>query len=285
MKQNYSLSHLTWFKVGGDAKFFFRPNSITEIQNFLQTNDQPVYIIGAGSNVLIRDGGFDGVILKLGRGFTQIQCDNVNMHCIRVGAGCMNHDLAQFCLEHGVGGLEFLCGIPGSVGGGIKMNAGAYQREFKDIVLNVGVVDANGVYYQIKREQIDFEYRNSNLCDSLICVDVMVQGYSASKLQIFEEMEYIKAQRKQSQPINQKTGGSTFKNKPNYKAWELIDAAGLRGFKMGGACVSQMHANFIVNDGCATARDIEELGEYIRQTVFQKTGQMLEWEIKRIGTE
>jgi len=283
-KQNYNLKHLTWLKVGGDADIFFKPEDIEDLKTFLKENNNrfPITVIGAGSNLIIRDKGVEGIVIKLGRNFTDIQFIDNNL--IVAGAGCLNSNLAKFCLVNSIAGFEFLVGIPGTVGGGVAMNAGSYGREFKDIVASVEVLDTEGNLIIIPVDRIGFSYRTNSLPKDLIFTRVFFQAENKEDPnKIKQKMDEISAIRSSSQPVSEKTGGSTFANPEGFKAWELIDKAGLRGVRVGGACMSEMHCNFMINDNNATATDMENLGELIRQKVKENSGVELQWEIKRIG--
>ena len=283
-KQNYNLKHLTWLKVGGDADIFFKPEDIEDLKTFLKENNNrfPITVIGAGSNLIIRDKGVEGIVIKLGRNFTDIQFIDNNL--IVAGAGCLNSNLAKFCLVNSIAGFEFLVGIPGTVGGGVAMNAGSYGREFKDIVASVEVLDTEGNLIIIPVDRIGFSYRTNSLPKDLIFTRVFFQAENKEDPnKIKQKMDEISAIRSSSQPVSEKTGGSTFANPEGFKAWELIDKAGLRGVRVGGACMSEMHCNFMINDNNATATDMENLGELVRQKVKENSGVELQWEIKRIG--
>lgn len=283
IKHNYNLSHLTWFKVGGEADFFFKPSSIEDLANFLKQNTQnlPIFILGAGSNVIIRDKGFKGIVIKLGKNFTNIEYTTQGY--LSVGAGCLNYNLSQFCLSNSIEGLEFLSGIPGTIGGGVAMNAGSYGSEFKDIVLAIEVIDTEGKIYQIQANEIGFKHRATNLPKDLIVTKAIFNTNSGSQILIKNKMDEIKEKRQLTQPINTRTGGSTFVNPESKKAWKLIDEAGCRGVRIGDAGISELHCNFMINYGSATAKDLETLGEEVKNKVFLNSGIMLNWEIKRIG--
>lgn len=283
-KQNYNLKHLTWLKVGGDADIFFKPEDIEDLKTFLKENNNrfPITVIGAGSNLIIRDKGVEGIVIKLGRNFTDIQFIDNNL--IMAGAGCLNSNLSKFCLINSITGFEFLIGIPGTVGGGVAMNAGSYGREFKDIVASVEVLDTEGNLIIIPVDRIGFSYRTNSLPKDLIFTRVFFQAENKEDPnKIKQKMDEISAIRSSSQPVSEKTGGSTFANPEGFKAWELIDKAGLRGVRVRGACMSEMHCNFMINDNNATATDMENLGELVKQKVKENSGIELQWEIKRIG--
>ena len=282
-RENFSLAALTWFKVGGAAEVFFKPADLEDLIFFLANTPQdvPVAIIGACSNTLIRDGGIDGVVIKLGRAFANIELLENNQ--IRCGSAALNYNIAQFCLQNSITGFEFLVGIPGSAGGGIAMNAGAYSREFKDIVLRVEALDRNGALHTISNEEVGFSYRKNNLPDGLIFTSVTFRYDVGEKEKIKARMDEIVTARLNSQPVKEKTCGSTFANLPGQHVWKLIDEVGIRGAKVGGAEISKLHCNFMINTGSATAADLEALGEIARAKVKTEKGIELEWEIKRVG--
>lgn len=283
IKDHYPLSYLTWLKVGGEADIFFKPADINDLAVFLKENNGklPVNIIGAGSNIIIRDGGVEGIVIKLGRSFTDINFDSHRN--LVVGAACLNYNLAKFAEQASIKGLEFLIGIPGTIGGGVAMNAGAYGCEFKDIVISVQAIDFRGNRFEFDNEDIGFCYRNNSLPKGLIHTQVKIKAPLGIKGAISKKMKEINDRREATQPIREKTGGSTFANPPGHKAWELIDKVGLRGKKIGDAGMSEKHCNFLINYGNATAKDMEDLGEYIRKEVKNATGIELNWEIRRLG--
>jgi len=282
-RHNYNLAHLTWFKTGGNASVFYKPLDIDDLSHFLSQYplDAPLYVLGAGSNTIIRDGGTDGVVIKLGRNFTNMEILGNNK--IQVGAGTLNYNLAQFCYNHSIEGFEFLIGVPGTIGGGIAMNAGSYGSEFKDIIDSVIYLDRTGRKHKILCKDIEFSYRNNSLPENLIFVEAICHFNLGEKARIKEKMTQITKQRQESQPITEKTGGSTFANPEGKKAWELVDSVGMRGAKIGGAQNSPMHCNFMINTGDATSNDLEELGELVRKKILDQHGIDLKWEIKRIG--
>lgn len=282
-KIGYALSHLTWFKVGGPAELLFKPSNAEDLSCLIKNNlgKMPITVIGAGSNLIIRDGGIDGIVVKLGKNFTDIQILDQNQ--IAVGAGCLNFNLAQFCKANFIKNFEFLVGIPGTVGGGIVMNAGSYDSEFKDITLFVEGISSSGELLTISSADIGFGYRKSSLPDGFIVTKVIFKAEQGDSQKIAELMAEISQKRSSTQPIKERTSGSTFVNPENVKAWQLIDKAGLRGYKIGDAQTSKLHCNFIINLGNATASELESLGEYIRSKVSEQSKIMLEWEIKMIG--
>jgi UDP-N-acetylmuramate dehydrogenase len=279
---NVSLDKVTWFKVGGPAEVMFRPADANDLKFFLSTRpfDVPVTIIGVGSNLLVRDGGVPGVVIRLGREFAVIKAvDNF----LKVGAGALDINVALAAEQAGFGGLEFLSGIPGTIGGGLRMNGGAYGSEFKDVFVSARAVDNYGVVHDLVTEDMGFSYRRTVVMEDWFFIDAVLEGHPEATLEISRRMDEIKAIRIKTQPVQMPTGGSTFANPSDFKAWELIDAAGCRGLIRGGAMVSEKHCNFLINTGKAVAADLEGLGEEVRRRVFEKSGIILEWEIRRIG--
>lgn len=284
-KNNYDLSRLTWFKVGGLADVLFKPADSNDLADFLKQNKGklPVMVLGAGSNVIVRDRGIEGVVVKLGRNFTEIE--SLANGDIAVHAGCLNFNLAKFAAASSIKGFEFLIGIPGTIGGGIAMNAGAYGSEFKDIVRSIIALDKNGKEHEFSCADAGFSYRKNNLPDGLIFTKIIFKTETGNIDEINQKMQQIMRSRSDTQPITEKTGGSTFANPEGARAWELIAAAGLRGGSIGGASMSSKHCNFMINNGSATASDMENLGELVREKVLESSGIELKWEIKRIGRE
>jgi len=282
-KENYKLAHLTWFKVGGAADVLYKPVDEEDISNFLKQNGGklPVTVIGAGSNIIIRDGGVEGVVIKLGSGFTEIEI--LPEGDLIVGAACLNFNLAKFTQANGIKGFEFLVGIPGTVGGGVAMNAGSYGLEFKDIVKSVYALDKMGAQMQIPLKDIGFDYRKNSLPTNLIYTKVVFRADRGDPNEIKLKMQDISKKRAETQPITEKTSGSTFANPEGKRAWELIDQAGLRGMRIGDAVISEKHCNFMINQGNANASDMEQLGEFVKNKVKDHSGIELKWEIKRIG--
>jgi UDP-N-acetylmuramate dehydrogenase len=279
---NQSLKELTWFRVGGPAQAFFMPDGEDDLAYFLQhcPADIPVTVVGLGSNLIVRDGGIPGVTVRLGRGMNEIVVEG---NRIRAGAGVPDVKVARAAHDAGLAGLAFLRGIPGSIGGALKMNGGAYGRETKDALVEARAVDRSGNIHVLSNADMGFAYRHSNTPDDFIFTQATFEGTPGDPAAIAAEMDKITTAREKTQPIKSRTGGSTFKNPPGHKAWELIDAAGLRGFSVGHAQVSDLHCNFLLNNGEATAHDIETLGETVRERVKANSGVQLEWEIKRIG--
>jgi len=276
------LAPVTWFRVGGPAEVMFRPADAEDLAEFLTKRppEVPVTVIGVASNLLVRDGGVEGVVVRLGRGFAAIEINGMR---VTTGAAVLDLNAAIACRAAGVGGLEFLSGIPGTMGGALRMNAGAYGREIKDVLESAVALDRAGARHELSLAEMGLGYRHCGVPDDWIFVGATLRGAEADRDAIQQRMAEIQSEREASQPIRARTGGSTFANPPGHKAWELIDRAGCRGLTRGGAMVSEKHTNFLINTGSATAADIEGLGEEIRRRVFEKFGVMLEWEIRRIG--
>jgi len=276
------LAPVTWFRVGGPAELLFRPADVEDLAGFLAALPAavPVTVIGVGSNLLVRDGGIPGVTVRLGRGFTNI---TPHGNSVTAGTGALDRAVAFAASRAGIAGLEFLSGIPGTVGGGFQTNAGAYGREFKDALVHADAVDRSGRIHRITIERLGFAYRHSEAPLGWIFTGAAFRGAPGSPAPIARRMAEIRAAREASQPIRSRTGGSTFANPPGHHAWQLIDAAGCRGLVRGGAMVSEQHANFLINTGTATAAEIEGLGEEVRRRVRERFGVILEWEIRRIG--
>ncbi|TIX52111.1 UDP-N-acetylmuramate dehydrogenase [Alteraurantiacibacter aquimixticola] len=277
------LDKLVWFKSGGPADWLFEPADLEDLTSFLQGLEEgtPVMAIGLGSNLIIRDGGVPGVVVRLGKPFASVEVRRDNI--LECGGGAPGILVSSTARDAGIAGMEFLRGIPGTVGGFVRMNGGAYGREVADILVDCDVVFPNGDCVNIPAEDLDYTYRHSRLPEGAIVVAARFQGDPGDPEEIGREMDRIAAEREASQPLRTKTGGSTFKNPDGKKAWQLVDEAGCRGLKMGGAQVSEKHANFLINTGDATSSDIEGLGEEVRRRVSEKTGVALEWEIKRVG--
>jgi UDP-N-acetylmuramate dehydrogenase len=280
--ENAPLKDLVWFRAGGPAEILFRPADAEDLATFLYAKpaELPVSVIGVGSNLLIRDGGIPGVVVRLPGSFGKIAADGTR---VRAGAAALDATVARAGAEAGIAGLEFLRGIPGTLGGALRMNAGCYGREIKDVFVEATAVDAGGAIVTLKPDDMAFVYRNSGVPDGLIFVEAVLQGEAGDPEEIRTRMNTLVEQRESTQPVKSKTGGSTFKNPPGHKAWQLIDEAGCRGLKHGAAQVSEKHCNFLINTGEATAADIEGLGEDVRARVREKFGIALEWEIKRVG--
>jgi UDP-N-acetylmuramate dehydrogenase len=283
---NHSMASSTWLKVGGVADVLFKPHDINELIHFLQScTNTPKTILGNCSNVLIRDGGIEGVVIKLGRNFSTV--DRISDSAIRVGAGMLNSTLCQHITstknENCIGGIEFIVGIPGTIGGGIKMNAGCYGKEFKDIVHSVDILLEDGTMKSLVKDEIGFKYRGSNLPQNSIVISAVLEVSEHKKEDVVNKISDIMHLRTQSQPIKERTAGSTFRNPLPLKAWQLIDQVGMRGARVGGAQFSEQHCNFMINIGNATARDFETLGNIAIQKVFEGTGIAMQWEIKIMG--
>jgi len=280
---NQSLAELTWFRVGGPAQILFMPEDEEDLAYMLANlpTEIPVTMVGLGSNLIVRDGGVPGVVIRLGRGFAEVAIQGFNL---RAGAAVPDVKVARAAQEAGIAGLSFLRGIPGSIGGALRMNGGAYGRETKDALIEARAVDRAGRVHVLGVADMRFTYRHCGAPDDYIFTQATFRGERGDPAVIAAEMDKITESREATQPIKSRTGGSTFKNPRGHKAWQLIDAAGCRGLRIGDAQVSEMHTNFLINLGKATAADIETLGETVRQRVKERSGIDLEWEIKRIGT-
>jgi UDP-N-acetylmuramate dehydrogenase len=277
------LKDLVWFRTGGSAEILFRPADADDLAAFLAAKpaDLRVSVIGVGSNLLVRDGGIPGVVVRLSSAFGKIETDGLR---VRAGAAALDGAVARAAADAGIAGLEFLRGVPGTIGGALKMNAGCYGREIKDILVEAVAIDEKGNKIRLSSAEMDFAYRKAQgAADGMIFVEAVFEGTAGNPAAIRTRMEELSANREASQPIKSKTGGSTFKNPPGHKAWQLVDEAGCRGLKLGGAQVSEKHTNFLINTGDATAADLEALGEEVRRRVKEKSGITLEWEIKRVG--
>jgi UDP-N-acetylmuramate dehydrogenase len=279
---NQSLAELTWFRVGGPAQVLFMPEDEQDLGYALANlpADMAVTVIGLGSNLIVRDGGVPGVVIRLGRGFGEIAVEDTR---IRAGAAVPDVKVARAAQEAGIAGLSFMRGIPGGVGGALRMNGGAYGRETKDALVEARAVDRQGRVHVLRNADMGYTYRHCGVPGDYIFTEALYQGERGDPAAIAAEMDKITESREATQPIKSRTGGSTFKNPPDRKAWQLIDAAGCRGLKVGGAQVSELHCNFLINRGGATAADIEALGENVRRRVRETSGVALEWEIERIG--
>ena len=278
------LARYTWFRVGGPADILFVPADSTDLIEFLDgcPANIPISVIGVGSNLLVRDGGIRGVVIRLGRSFAKI---NIEDECrITAGAGALGPKLARLAAKAGIGGLEFLSGVPGTVGGAIKMNAGAYGSEVVDVLSTASVVSRGGHLERLSARDLMLQYRSSFLPNDSIVLDASFHGQKDVVGDILSRIEEINKSRNISQPIRDRTGGSTFANPSERSAWELIEAAGCRGLRIGRAMVSPKHCNFLINTGGATSSDIERLGEELRRRVREQSGIQLRWEIQRIGT-
>jgi UDP-N-acetylmuramate dehydrogenase len=277
-----ALKDLVWFRAGGAAEVLFRPADADDLATFMAAKDSDtrVSVIGVGSNLLVRDGGIPGVVVRLPGAFGRVTADGTR---IRAGAAALDAAVARTAADAGIAGLEFLRGVPGTVGGALRMNAGCYGREIKDIFVEATAIDRAGNKIVLNADDMGFVYRKSAAPDDLIFVEALFEGTSDTPDAIRTRMNALVEQREMTQPVKSKTGGSTFKNPPGHKAWQLIDEAGCRGLMRGAAQVSEKHCNFLINTGDATAADIEGLGEEVRARVKDKSGVTLEWEIKRVG--
>ncbi len=276
------LGRMTWFRVGGPAEVLFSPADVEDLAAFLKgkPEDVPVHVVGLGSNMLVRDGGVPGVVIHLGKAFCTIAADGVNLRC---GAGAVDATVATAARDASIAGLEFLTGIPGTIGGALRMNAGAYGREIKDVFVGATALDAKGDVHQLDAAAMRFSYRHTNVAEDWIFTGAELKGTPGNQDVITARIREIRAEREQSQPTQARTGGSTFANPPGSKAWALVDAAGCRGLLRGGAQISHKHANFLINTGTATAADLEGLGEEVRKRVKDHSGVELVWEVRRIG--
>jgi UDP-N-acetylmuramate dehydrogenase len=279
---NAPLAQHTWFRVGGPAEVLFRPADIADLAAFMaaKPDDVPVTVIGVASNLLVRDGGIDGVVIRLGRDFAEIKIEGTE---VVAGTGALDVTVALTAQAARIGGLEFLSGIPGTVGGGLRMNAGAYGGEFKDVLVEVRAIDPIGGVRMLQAAELGLSYRHCDLPEDWIFIAARLRGRPGDSHAVALRMAEIQRAREATQPIRARTGGSTFANPPGEKAWELIDRAGCRGLASGGAQVSGKHANFLINTGGATAADLEALGEEVRRRVFDQFGIALDWEIRRVG--
>jgi UDP-N-acetylmuramate dehydrogenase len=280
---NQPLAELIWFRVGGPAQVLFLPEDEADLCYFLGRlpSDIPVTVIGLGSNLIVRDGGVPGIVIRLGRGFGEVRTEPGNR--IRAGAGVPDVKVSRIAQDAAIAGLAFLRGIPGAVGGALRMNGGAYGRETQDALIQARGVDRQGRIRTFSNDDMQYSYRHCGAPEDIIFTAALFQGAPGDPQQIAADMEKITESREATQPIKSRTGGSTFKNPTAQKAWQLIEAAGCRGLKIGDAQVSHMHCNFLINLGTATADDIETLGETVRRRVKEHSGVELEWEIRRIG--
>ena len=282
LQRDADLAKITWFRVGGPAELLFRPEDLGDLQAFLAAKpaDVPVTVIGVGSNLLVRDGGVPGAVVRLGKGFAAISVEGTR---IRAGAAAPDLYVARAARDAELAGLEFLCGVPGTIGGALRMNAGAYGGEVKDVLRRAWALDPSGGLHELGNSEMDFSYRHCGVAENWIFTEAEFDGTPGDIAAISARMEEIGETRMDSQPVRSRTGGSTFANPDGAKAWQLIDAAGCRGLRRGGAMVSEQHCNFLINTGDATAADIEGLGEEVRRRVRESSGVELRWEIRRIG--
>lgn len=282
---NQSLAELTWFRVGGPAQVLFTPSDEDDLAYFLAhlPGELPVHVVGVGSNLIVRDGGISGVVIRLSpRGFGEAGAQG---NVVSAGAAALDKRVAETAVAANLSGLEFLFGIPGTIGGALRMNAGANGTETKDVLIEAVGIGRDGKKHAFSNAEMEFTYRNSGVDAAMIFTSARFRGQVATAAEIRARMNEVQNHRETAQPIREKTGGSTFKNPPGQSAWKLIDAAGCRGLRLGGAQVSEMHCNFLINTGSSTARDIECLGETVRKRVKDHSGIELQWEIKRIGIE
>ncbi len=285
LRPNQSLKDFTWFRVGGPAELYFVPADVEDLQLFLKLlpADAPAHVMGLASNSLIRDGGLKGATVRLTmRPFNDGKVE-VNHPRIRAGTGMSDRKLAAIALEAGLGGFHFYHGIPGSLGGALRMNAGANGVETTQRVVSVDAVNRQGDLVRLTHADMGFSYRNSAASKDLVFVSALFEGVPTPKEEIRAAMDAVQKHREENQPIKERTSGSTFKNPPGGSAWKCVDEAGLRGFQVGGAQMSPMHCNFMINTGDATALDLETLGETVRKRVYEHSGTLLEWEVKRMG--
>ncbi len=285
VEANSNLAKFIWFRTGGPAQYLVRPESVDALSQFLENLDAniPVMAIGVGSNMIVRDGGVDGVVFRLPKsmGKVEILADNK----MRSGGAAMGISLASAARDAGIAGLEFQRGIPGTVGGAVRMNAGAYGDETADILVQATLVLRSGEIVTWAKDDFEYRYRHSAVPKDAVIVEAIFQGRAGDRIEIGAKMDKIAADREASQPLRCRTGGSTFKNPEGHKAWELVDAAGCRGLQFGDAQVSEKHTNFLLNLGDATSADIEALGEEVRRRVYQHSGVSLEWEVQRVGNK
>ena len=279
---NAPMAKFTWFRTGGNADILFTPEDEEDLCFFLKTcpSDLPVMPLGVGSNLLIRDGGIEGVVIRLGKKFSQI---TIQGDTVTAGAGAPDISVANAALKNGLSGLEFLRGVPGTIGGALKMNAGAYGNEVKDIFKSATAVDRSGKTYFLTTHDMHFSYRHSEVPEDFIFINATLIGRSKEKIKIKKRMDEIGENREKSQPLRQRTGGSTFKNPVGKSAWKLIEDAGCRGLTIGNVKVSEKHCNFLINVGGVNSQNIEDLGEEVSRRVMNNSGVKLEWEIKRVG--
>ncbi|MDE3116391.1 MAG: UDP-N-acetylmuramate dehydrogenase [Pseudomonadota bacterium] len=280
--ENAALKDLVWFRAGGNAEILFRPADAEDLATFLYARPEGLHVtvIGVGSNLLVRDGGIPGVVMRLPASFGKVPVEGTR---IRAGAAALDAAVARAAAEAGIAGLEFLRGVPGTIGGALRMNAGCYGRELRDVFVEAVALDGKGERHVLSADDMGFTYRHCAVPENWIFVEALLEGAPDNPAAVRARMEKLVEQREASQPIRAKTGGSTFQNPPGLKAWQLIDEAGCRGLRRGGAQISEMHCNFLINTGDATAADLEALGEEVRARVKEKSGVTLDWEIKRVG--
>src|ERR1700730_6607984 len=282
LASNAPMAGLSWFRTGGPAQVLFEPADERDLSYFLTRLDLaiPVLTLGAGSNILVRDGGIKGVVIRFGKSFQEVTIQGLSL---RAGAGAPDVKLASAAAKVGIAGLSFFRGIPGTIGGALRMNAGAYGSETKNVIVSCRGVDRNGKIVEFSNADMGFSYRHCGVAEEVIFTRADFSGSAGAPRTIFAEMAEITKARAETQPVNTRTGGSTFKNPPGHKAWELIDKAGCRGLALGDAQVSKLHCNFLINRGAARGADLENLGELVRTRVLETSGIDLEWEILRVG--
>ncbi|GGE13807.1 UDP-N-acetylenolpyruvoylglucosamine reductase [Polymorphobacter glacialis] len=282
LETNASYADFIWFRTGGAAQYLARPKDPADLAQFLAAlpPKTPVFPVGVGSNLIVRDGGLPGVTIRLPKSFARVTTEG---NLIRAGAAAMGITVASAARDASLSGLEFLRGIPGTTGGAVRMNAGAYGRDIADILVEATVIRRNGTTETLPAAAFGFSYRHSALPQGDIVIEAVFRATPGDKTVITAEMDRIAAEREASQPLRSRTGGSTFKNPPGHKAWQLVDQAGCRGLTIGGAQVSEKHTNFLINTGTATSADIEALGDEVRSRVLAHSGIALEWEIERVG--
>ena len=283
IRRHAPIGKLSWFGSGGTADTLFEPQNIDQLCDFLREYPahEPLTVLGGMSNVLIHDNGVRGMVIRLGKGFNTVQ--EKNGDCITLGSAYRDMKCADDSIKWELSGFEFLCGIPGWMGGAVVMNAGANGSCIADILISATAVDRRGVIHHLNKNDFNFSYRHSDIPNDFIITSVKLRGVNGNSQMIANTIEKNRNKRKLDQPVNTRTGGSTFKNPAGHSAWQLIDTAGLRGYKIGDAQISPHHTNFIINHGNATSNDIQSLGAHIIKTVLEKTGILLEWEIKRVG--
>ena len=287
-RENHAIGPLTWFRVGGPAQVFFRPADPEDLAHFLanKPDDVPVYLLGVGSNTLLRDGGFPGVVIRLGgKEFGSIEIDGTRL---TAGAAALDATVAKTAAKAGLKGLGFYVGVPGTIGGALRMNAGAHGGDTKQRLVSAKAVSPDGVIHDLQADDLGLSYRHCSLPADWVFLSATYDCETGDPEELQAELAHVQETREATQPIREKTGGSTFKNPPEDaphgpSAWKHVDAAGCRGLTVGGAQVSEKHCNFLINTGDATAFDIEQLGETVRQRVYQDSGVLLHWEIRRIG--
>ncbi|MBS0270105.1 MAG: UDP-N-acetylmuramate dehydrogenase [Proteobacteria bacterium] len=282
LSANESLADVTWFRVGGPAQVLFMPADEADLAYFLKHRPRELafQVIGLGSNLLVRDGGVPGAVIRLGRGFSEIKVDGQRL---RAGTAVPDVKVARAAADAGIRGLAFYRGIPGSIGGALRMNAGAHGRETKDCLVGARAVDPEGNIHVLSLADMGFTYRHSGISKDWIFTEATFEGEPGDPVEILKEMDEVADYREKNQPIKERTGGSTFKNPQGHSAWKLVDQAGCRGLRVGGAKVSEMHCNFLINDQQATGEDVETLGETVRARVLATSGITLDWEIIRLG--